>query len=865
MSLKVVGAGDVTGSGTATGTGGVMPATTTTTTTTPTTTTTTSTGMPDVIARAMEWAATHPAEVSYVPIAGYTAGGTPVSAAGQMPVNPSPAGIIVPQTVIPAETPASAIPLLVSIAAAQGSQIVVNVPSTWVKPSPASVSGPGSVGYVLINPKQTVMDILEAQALYPGAGIYVKDIKPGERLLFGEGGLTIFESPIVTSGIPSVSAGTLPSVSAGTQMRTTMQGPIVGYAIQEVATPAVDIGQPVMIQLSYYGWSTPPQPVPELSLEQRLLFGPVTSNLAQVASQSMTPWTQAFGDAWGRISRGLSTYETGLGAMEYIAFGLTPFGQILRLSGKMPTYETETLRQMGEATLGSAVIGGVAIAAPEALPFLHISAPAILGGTALGVGVSEGINKLFTGTWLPKEAIIPTALGTEAFIIGGSGLLAGMGATGGFLRQIATSPIGRALTWGGFGTGVGAAEAKVTGGDVVKSAAMSGLTAGLFALGGEAVIMYGGRVSNLPGIRQISDITQGIKDIFAPSKEVRFSTQIAGEGEAAQIFALEQAEGRVPTTGMGIEKILIGPMGEADNPLNPPHLGLGYSKIEPEPVLRGFYGRGIDTDSAMIDLRAGALTDQLKASIVDYGKINEAINKLDVAEVGATKIGATEVRTGEQAAVLKRLQKGIVYEEGYNPIFEQTYSRNVQPLTKGISEPGIIGIPVLWQAFATMPRIIQAPSVGTSIFERLNLGSVLNLKQTPATVTKTSELTVLKPITTQFTRELQTPINIQSLRTDLRRTTNQTTRTIRVPAVVTAVDYTQIQTVGQGQRQKQAPISVVPTYQMTAIRPPPPFKPDFIKKSPIKAPRIPKGGRWLYEEKFNPFNISLIPKQWRGI
>jgi hypothetical protein len=448
-----------------------------------------------------------------------------------------------------------------------------------------------------------------------------------------------------------------------------------------------------------------------------------------------------------------------------------------------------------------------------------------------------------------------------AFVFGGGPVISGVAKVA---PWIASSAFGRSAIWGILGGGAGALQSWLGGEDILRGTVAGAMFAGGLSLGAESIsglkipqylgqrlgIMptkattfgkMGGdifmleEVEGLPGMKAMP-VEEGkafkVPKVLKIPTEGAFSEKvIMGQTETipskpVQYLRMTQMEGLggleldTQVEGMPAKfKTPYGPLGEADNLLNPPHYGYIYETAEtvPRPP-KGFQG------GSMAELRRWA------SGGLNYEQVME-------------DLASPETLFRPAAA-----GRGAPY---FREVVEPTFSINVQssgkegmPYFREIIEPTF--------SASVQPKISTRPFFGV-----FPLSGIIQIAKTPLKTTFKEDMGL-----TAYLRNLnlfkltpeESTIVIPKVAYDLRA--RQTERSVL--AIPSIYDF-------------KAPTPTPVPYIYTPIPPPtqkPPrsFIPEFsIRIKPLKAPKMPKGGRWLYEEKFNPFNISLIPKQWRGI
>jgi hypothetical protein len=457
----------------------------------------------------------------------------------------------------------------------------------------------------------------------------------------------------------------------------------------------------------------------------------------------------------------------------------------------------------------------------------------------------------------PSQA--QTSLLGTAFIFGGGPVISGVAKVA---PWIASSAIGRSAIWAGLGGGVGALQSWLGGEDPFKGAAAGAMFAGGLSLGAESIsgLKITQSLGRLLGITPSKATTFGKMggDIFLveeaeglpgmkampveegkafktpevlkiPAGDNFYEKVVMGQTEtmpskAIQYLRMSQMEGlgglELDTQVEGIPakfKTPYGPLGEADNLLNPPHYGYIYETAEtvPRPP-KGFQG------GTMAELRRWA------GGGLNYEQVMEDLSSPETLfRPAAAGRGAPYFREVVEPTFSASVQSfGKEATPYFRQIIEPTFSANVQPKISTRPFFGVFPLSGIIQIAKARPKIAFKEDMGLTAYLR-------NL--------------------TQFYIEPEES-------------------TIVIPRVAYGLQARQIE---------RSALAIPPIYDFRPAKPTPvpyyplyptgggggssSFVPAFTKiKSPFKAPKM-KGGRWLYEEKFNPFNISLIPKQWRGI
>jgi hypothetical protein len=560
------------------------------------------------------------------------------------------------------------------------------------------------------------MDILSAQAQYPGAGIYVKDVKPGERLLFGEGGMTIFEP--MTSGVVDIKTP---------DMRTSTQGPRFGASIQEVQT-------------------------------------------AEVSDEAIA---RTMAQASGKIPKGY--HITGAEPLYYPqarpgAMG-QPWGHSFKLAPDVATEPTTPFTQTADYSYA----------------LTHPS-----------WDIQE-VGAIAKAEW-PSKAW-SSFLGTTFMFSGGPVI----GAVAKVAPWITSSAIGRAAIWAGLGAGVGAAEAKVTGSDVLKSAAMSGLTAGLFAGAGEAF----GSVKNIFDNRIITKAITGM-----PEGKIQIT---AGKGV--------QGAGRGPS----LNQVMAG-----DYPT-------WFTAAE----LKALKGYNVVTGESGIEARAVEIkpTVEVKPAVAEKPTIIR------------TTSGSSQFQLLEQRPQVQ-MKKGLMLPSG---LLRLTMAEEPMFYSPFLTFPSVIATqkpiaPVSWSEVQRVPQGI------TGIQAQEGITSATQTRVTPLPYSTVLEriLPIARQEITPFTKTVERYMSELKLGV-APATTSTLTKNITEqinPQVAEQISR-QISTSISLPILREEQILRVPTPQQMRYRP---------QRYPDMTVKLPKSlTKSVFVERINPFGLALMPKYLRRL
>ena len=215
-----------------------------------------------------------------------------------------------------------------------------------------------------------------------------------------------------------------------------------------------------------------------------------------------------------------------------------------------PFTPLNTAQQAGMVanTIGETVI--LATVAPEILP---ISTPAILGGAALNLGLSQGIEYAQSGKVGTPQQMANDALVGSLFAVGGSGVFSGITQVANkgvpIVSKVAGTLIGttagRTAVASGIGAGVGYATTGTPEG-AIEGAAMGGI----FSLGGE---LTGKTI--LPKLQQLGgaeQLTEGPKVITFDNQEVPSYVSKPNEGLGGKQLQIISSVTSEPVGSKGI-------------------------------------------------------------------------------------------------------------------------------------------------------------------------------------------------------------------------------------------------------------------------------------------------------------------------
>jgi hypothetical protein len=765
--------------------------------------------------------------------------------------------------IVEPSTPVSVLPNIQREAQILGAGIKVAVPQDYTPASPVSVSTPSSQGYVIISPSQTVMDVLKAQQEYPGAKIFVSDIKSGQTVQFQGDVMKVMEPVKVQAPqIPKLPPTPAAQGAGGGKVQIADQ-PMAyadwGKATQTVADmakvqkEAVTKASPEIPRLEF--------PKFDYKVDQKYptLGSDVLAKSGDPLKQFAGGFLASFDITNPKAPSLFGMYLTAVGSAQY-----SPPAKSTAPTVEFPEVKNVTSPHPSEWLLG------------EQMATLK-SSPLVVIGATLGEIAFWGAPEAMRGV---KAGIAPKIVNVVPQSIKST-----ISETREFLFPTKAELFEQRYFSQASGT-----------------AAM------------DLFIQSEVPVKGMPPARGYLKELEGITNLRAAKEELAEKTIFTKVDPLAGTLLKQEVEGlpgRPPVGGkveapIGYQSLKwdvkqVGPDAFSAKVTPYDKVVMGYEHVETPKVEHGFRGGMAPTDPNMVGLKASYLTERLGKEL-DKGvsKIVEDVNKA-VAPSGKGEGGsvlkavAQTVEEGKgkpltltEKELMKRtyseyVQEWTSYGEPLTPnemeVIRRTFSDYVQPartVTEGIPKTyALPGAAFLREAFMNFkPNEFVKPLEGykPSMKPAAEVVPTVKPNVTPDIRTKPAAVTEFTPKLTPYQVPKLTPYREPKLIPNLTPEIKLVTRT-GTPTIMRTEPYTTLA--------PRLDTYTVPSYSFSL--PPPELVPRFtpwsytpstrlpwifdMKGMPtqkIKMPTLPKISS-RYFELANPFGTSIVPKALRNL
>jgi len=771
-------------------------------------------------------------------------------------------GVMPPSIIVEPSTPVSVLPNIQREAQILGAGIKVAVPQDYTPASPVSVSSQSSQGYVIISPSQTVMDVLKAQQEYPGAKIFVSDIKPGQTVQFQGDVMKVME-PIKVQAPQTPKLPPTPAAQGAGGGKVQIADQSMAYADWGKATQAV--ADMAKVQSGAAAKASPEIPrleFPKFDYYAEPKYPTLGSDVLAKSGDPLKQFAGGFLASFDitnpKAPSLFGIYLTAVGSTQYSpptksTAPTVEFPEVKNITSPHPSEwllgeQIATLKSSPLVVFG-ATLGEIAFwGAPEAMRGVKVGiAPKIVNV------VPQSIKSTISET---REFLFPTK--AELFEQRYFSQASGAAAMDLFLQS----------------------EVPVKG---------------------------------MPPARGYLKELEGITNLRAAKEELAEKTIFTKVDPLAGTLLKQEVEGlpgRPPVGGkveapIGYQSLKwdvkqVGPDAFSAKVAPYDKVVMGYEHVETPKVEHGFRGGMAPTDPNMVGLKASYLTERLGKEL-DKGvsKIVEDVNKAVVpsgkGEGGSVlKAVAQTVEEGKgkpltltEKELMKRtyseyVQEWTSYGEPLTPnemeVIRRTFSDYVQPaktVTEGIPKTyALPGAAFLREAFMDFkPNEFVKPLEGykPSMKPAAEVVPTVKPNVTPDIRTKPAAVTEFTPRLTPYQVPKLTPYREPKLIPNLVPETKLMTRT-GTPTIMRTEPYTTLvprfdtYTVPSYSFSPPSP-ELVPRFTQSytpSTRLPWIFDVKGMPTQKIRMPTLPKISS-RYFEFVNPFGTSIVPKALRNL